>query len=73
MGGVRVKRTRRLTALAWSRLGYTVGCLTASVGVGWEFGPGWGLTVGGALGAASCLLLVDVEEKAEEKGDDGGR
>ncbi|MFM9681109.1 hypothetical protein [Streptomyces brasiliscabiei] len=69
MGGVRVKRMRRVTALAWSRIGYTVGCLTASAGVGWEFGPGWGLTVGGALGAASCLLLVDVEEK----GDSGGR
>ena len=66
MGGVRVKLWRR-TALFWSRLGYTVGCLTASAGVGWEFGPGWGLTVGGAIGAASCLLLVDVEPKGGER------
>lgn len=68
MGDVRVRRIRGLTALAWSRLGYTVGCLTASVGVGWEFGPGWGLTVGGALGAASCLLLVDVGDREHPKG-----
>ncbi|MGJ5826060.1 hypothetical protein [Streptomyces ossamyceticus] len=60
----------RLSALAWSRLGYTVGCLTASVGVGMEFGPGWGLTVGGALGAASCLLLIDVEAKEPPEGGD---
>ncbi|MBE4790684.1 hypothetical protein HW846_46430 [Streptomyces sp. NE06-02F] len=65
-----MKRIRRVTALMWSRLGYTVGCLTASVGVGWEFGPGWGLTVGGALGAASCLLLVDVGESGPTKGGD---
>ena len=70
MGGVRMKGARRWTALFWSRLGYTAGCLTASVGVGWEFGPGWGLTVGGALGAASCLLLVDVEAKGPPRGGD---
>lgn len=68
MGDVRVKRVRQLTSLAWSRLGYTVGCLTASVGVGIEFGTGWGLTVGGAIGAASCLLLVDVDQKGASDG-----
>ncbi|MGW6743777.1 hypothetical protein ACWGDX_24165 [Streptomyces sp. NPDC055025] len=66
MGGVRVKRLRRVTALAWSRLGYAAGCLTAFVGVGLEFGAAWGLTAGGAITAASFLLLVDVG--GDEKG-----
>lgn len=70
MGDVRMKRGWRLTALAWSRLGYTAGCAAASAGVGLEFGIGWGLTVGGVIGAASCLLLVDVDAKGPPKGGD---
>ncbi|WP_172384793.1 hypothetical protein [Streptomyces sp. MNP-20] len=68
MGGVRMKQLRRLTALAWSRIGYTAGCAAAAAGVGVEFGPGWGLTVGGALCAASCLLLVDVDDTKPKSG-----
>lgn len=68
MGDVRVKRMRSVSALAWSRLGYAAGCLTAAAGSGIEFGIGWGLMVGGVLGAASFLLLVDVED---EGGSDG--
>ncbi|MFD6684193.1 hypothetical protein [Micromonospora parva] len=71
MGGVRVSRLRRVSALLWARLGYAVGCLTAAAGVGIEFGPGWALTVGGAVGAASCLLLVDVDAKRPARGGDG--
>lgn len=71
MGDVRMKRARWLSALAMSRIGYAVGCLTASAGAGIEFGTGFGLIVGGVIGAASCLLLVDVGEKgAPMAGDD---
>jgi hypothetical protein len=65
-----MKRVRWLTALAMSRIGYAAGCLTTATGVGIEFGIGWGLTVGGAIGAASCLLLVDVEEKGAPMASD---
>lgn len=68
MGGVRVSRLRRVSALLWARLGYAASCLTAAVGVGMEFGLGWGLTVGGVVGAASCLLLVDVDGKGPARG-----
>lgn len=61
-----MKRLRQVTALAWSRIGYAASCLTASAGVGVEFGPGWGLTVAGVAGAASFLLLIDVSEHGKE-------
>lgn len=70
MGGVRMKRMRRVSALVWSRLGYTTSCLAAAIGVGLEVGLGWGLVAGGAIGAASCLLLVDVDEKGPPRGGD---
>lgn len=66
-----MKRLRQVTALAWSRLGYSGGCLAVAVGVGLEAGLGWGLVVGGATGAASCLLLVDVDGQRPPKGGDG--
>ncbi|WP_330348162.1 hypothetical protein [Streptomyces sp. NBC_00582] len=83
MGDVRMKRVRQaaaavrrwpqgvraVRALTWSRLGYAGGCLTASTGAGMQFGTAWGLMLGGAVAAASFLLLVDVEER----GADGGR
>lgn len=59
---------RRLTALMWARLGYAGGVVLAAVGIGVEAGPGWGMAVGGAVGAASCLLLVDVDGKQPRKG-----
>lgn len=65
MGGVRV---RRLTALVWARVGYAAGVVVAAVGIGVEAGPGWGMAVGGAVGAASCLLLVDVDDRRPRKG-----
>lgn len=71
MGDVRMSRWRRVSALAWSRLGYSAGCLAAAVGVGMEAGLGWGLVAGGVVGAASCLLLIDVEAKGPPKGGDG--
>lgn len=66
-----MSRLRRVSALAWSRIGYTAGCLTAAAGVGVETGVGWGLVVGGAVGAASFLLLVDVDKKRAPEGGDG--
>ncbi|WP_329292857.1 hypothetical protein [Streptomyces pseudovenezuelae] len=66
-----MRRLRRVTALTWSRLGYSAGCLAAAVGFGLEVGVGWGLVVGGAVGAASCLLLVDVDGLRPQKGGDG--
>lgn len=71
MGNVRVK-LRKVTGLTWSRLGYTAGCLTASTGVGIEFGAAWGLVVAGVIGAASFLLLVDVDKRSDTGGT-GGR
>lgn len=69
MGDVRVRsRLRKLSGLTVSRLGYTAGCLATAAGVGTEFGPGWGLMVGGVISAASFLLLVDVDEKGEPGG-----
>ena len=68
MGDVRMTRIRRVTALVWSRIGYAAGCLVAAAGVGIEAGAGWGLVVGGAVGAASFLLLVDVDEKGDGDG-----
>lgn len=68
MGDLRVRDRPawRLSRLALSRLGYAAGCLTASVGLGLNFGPGWGLTVGGVACAASFLLLVDVDDGQDE-------
>jgi hypothetical protein len=71
VGDLRLKRTRRLTALTASRLGYAAGCLMTAVGVGIEFGIGWGLTVCGVVAAASCLLLVEVSEKGGPMAGDG--
>lgn len=67
MGGLRV---RRLTALMWARVGYAASVVLAAVGIGVEVGSGWGMAVGGAVGAASCLLLVDVDGKQPRKGGD---
>lgn len=65
MGLLRVKQWSRL---ARTRLGYWAGCAGLSAGAGVQFGPGLGLMVGGALTAASFLLLVDVEEKGDGDG-----
>lgn len=65
-----MRRLRQVTALAWSRLGYSTGCVAVAVGVGLEVGVGWGLVVGGAVGAASCLLLVDVDGEQPQRGGD---
>lgn len=56
--------------LARVRLGYGAGCAGLAAGAGLQFGFGVGLMVGGALTAASFLLLADVDET---EGDDGGR
>jgi hypothetical protein len=66
-----MRRLRQVTALTWSRLGYSAGCAAAAVGVGLEVGLGWGFAVGGAVGAASCLLLVDVDGQRPMEGGDG--
>lgn len=66
-----MKRLRRVTALTWSRLGYSAGCLATAGGVALEAGLGWGLVVGGTVGAASCLLLVDVDGQRPTEGGDG--
>ena len=65
-----MKRLRRATALAWSRIGYTASCATAATGVAIQAGVGWGLVVAGAIGAASFLLLVDVDGREPPKGGD---
>lgn len=62
-------RLRAVSALAWSRIGYTGGCMTAASGVGVRFGLGWALMTAGVLAAASFLLLVDVGATAEGKGE----
>lgn len=69
MGLLRVNRWPRLARV---RLGYWTGCAGLSVGAAVQFGVGLGLMVGGAVTAASFLLLVDVEGD-EEEGGDGGR
>lgn len=66
MGLLRVTRWSRL---ARARLGYWTGCAGLSAGAGLQFGVGVGLMAGGALTAASFLLLVDVGEE----GGDGER
>lgn len=58
---------RKWSRLARTGLGYWTGCTGLSVGAGVQFGFGYGLMVGGALTAASFLLLVDVDEPEEEK------
>lgn len=50
-----------LSKLALARLGYSAGMLSAAVGSGLEWGLGVGLLVGGAVCAASFLLLSDVD------------
>lgn len=65
-----MSRLKRVSALAWSRIGYTAGSLAAAAGVGIETGVGWGLMVGGVIGAASSLLLIDVGEKRPPEGGD---
>jgi hypothetical protein len=53
----------RLSKVARARLGYAAGCVTAAVGAGLEWGVGLGLLLGGAVCAASFLLLTDVDEE----------
>jgi hypothetical protein len=67
-----MSRLRKLTALTWSRLGYSAGCAAMAVGVGLEVGLGWGLVVGGVMSAASSLLLVDVAGQRPQNGGDSG-
>ncbi|REE62133.1 hypothetical protein BX257_4746 [Streptomyces sp. 3212.3] len=64
MGFLRVTRWSRLVR---ARVGYAAGCTGLSVGAGLQFGVGVGLMAAGALTAASCLFLAEVEEKG---GDD---
>ena len=66
-----MSRLRKLTALTWSRLGYSAGCAAAAAGIGLEAGLGWGLVTGGVIAAASFLLLVDVDGQRPAKGGDG--
>lgn len=63
MGNVRVKLSRLLGA----RAGYAAGCATASCGVGVLWGLGVALIVAGVAAAASCLLLVDVDNGTEQR------
>ncbi|MFE2046642.1 hypothetical protein ACFXAZ_38175 [Streptomyces sp. NPDC059477] len=73
MGLLRVTRWPRLARV---RLGYWAGCAGLSAGAAVQFGPGLGLMTGGALTAASFLLLVDVDVgngEEGEGGDGGGR
>ncbi|WP_405994971.1 hypothetical protein [Streptomyces sp. NBC_00986] len=58
-------RVTQWSQLARARLGYWMGCAGLSVGAAVQFGPGYGLMAGGALTAASFLLLVDVEGEGE--------
>lgn len=60
-------RVRRWSRLARARLGYGAGCTAVAAGAGVQFGAGVGLMVGGALTAASFLLLVDIDEPEEGK------
>lgn len=62
-------RVTEWSGLARARVGYWAGCAGLSVGAAVQFGIGLGLMVGGALTAASFLLLVDVDE-AEGEGDE---
>jgi hypothetical protein len=55
----------RLSRLARARLGYATGLVTAAVGAGLEWGTGVGLLVGGAVCAASFLLLADVDDRPQ--------
>lgn len=41
--------------------------LAIPAGVYLEFGLGWSLVVGGVLGAATALLVMDVDEKEGKK------
>lgn len=68
MGGVRVIRVKRLSALARARLGYAAGVAAAAAGAGVQWGLGVGLIVGGVVTAASFLLLADVADS-----DGGGQ
>ncbi|MFB6950186.1 hypothetical protein ACFCXP_11200 [Streptomyces niveus] len=63
MGLLRVTRWSRLARV---RAGYWTGCAALAVGAGVEFGVGLGLMAGGALVAASFLLLVDVGDEQGE-------
>lgn len=53
----------RLSPLAWTRLGFVVGCLLLVVGIGIAAGVAVALMAAGGLLAGSCLLLVDVAPK----------
>lgn len=60
--------SKKWSRLARAGLGYWTGCAGLSVGAGVQFGFGYGLMAGGALTAASFLLLVDVEEEGDDDG-----
>ena len=52
-----------MSALARARLGYAAGCALGAAGVVVNWGPGWGLLVGGVTVAASFLVLADTDGK----------
>lgn len=52
--------------LVVSRTGFAIGCLLVVVGVFLLFGLGWALVASGVLLAASCLVLVDIDEDRRE-------
>lgn len=45
---------------------YYLWVMIIAAGVYLEFGAGWAMITGGAIGAASALLLMNVDDKAEE-------
>lgn len=57
-----VERGKAVSRVARARAGYAAGVVSASVGVGVEFGAGWALIVGGVVTSCSYLLLYDVDE-----------
>jgi hypothetical protein len=60
------RRQKRMSRAARAQLGYGFGVLSAATGIGLELGLGWGLVAGGAVAAASFLLLAETDEKGEQ-------
>lgn len=52
-----------MNKVLWVKLVFYIYTLVFTAGVYLEFGLGWALMVGGAIGALTMLLLVETDDK----------
>jgi hypothetical protein len=60
---------RRMPRVVRARVGFFAGLLLLAAGIGWAWAPGWGIAVAGIGLIVWSVLLYDVDEEPEVRGD----